>query len=98
MPIPIRSSLLALLCSMSLAACTATPEPLQPLPPVIKTVAVYRDLPESLRTPCDEPQWTPAEIRTDVDLMGLLAQYRQANGCNAGKIKTIDRLYRGAPE
>lgn len=72
--------------------------PLQPLPPVIKTVTVYRDLPDSLRRPCDDPQWTPADIKTDVDLMGLLSQYKAAYECNAGKIKAIDNIYRGKNE
>ena len=78
---------------MCLAACTTRPPDLQPIPPVIKTVAVYRDLPDSLRQPCDEPVWSPGDIVTDIDLLGLLNQYRLSNSCNAGKIKAIDRIY-----
>ncbi len=66
---------------------------LQPLPPVIRTVAVYHALPDSLRRPCDDPAWAPAEIATDVDLLGLLNQYRLSNACNAAKIRAIDRIY-----
>jgi hypothetical protein len=83
---------------MCLAACTATSTAsLPPLPPPIETVAVYRDLPDSLLRPCDEPVWQPAEIRTDVDLMGLLSQYRLANACNTAKLKAIGRIYHAPP-
>jgi hypothetical protein len=79
--------------SMFLAACTNKPAELQPLPPVIETVAVYRALPDSLRHPCDEPAWVAADITTDVDLLGLLNQYRLSNACNAAKIMAIDQIY-----
>ena len=78
---------------MCLAACTTGRPSLTPLPPVIETVAVYRDLPSELRRPCDEPRWDPAEIVTDVDLLGLLSRYRSAYVCTAAKILAIDRLY-----
>lgn len=65
-----------------------------PLPPVIETVAVYRELPDSLLHPCDEPAWSPRDIVTDVDLLGLLNRYRLANTCNAAKIEAIGRIYR----
>ncbi|HWU01074.1 MAG TPA: hypothetical protein VN229_25770 [Terriglobales bacterium] len=81
-----------------MAGCTATSTAsLPPLPPQIETVAVYRDLPDSLLRPCDEPVWQVAEIRTDVDLMRLLSQYRLANACNSAKLKAIGRIYRGHP-
>jgi hypothetical protein len=51
-----------------------------------------------LRRPCDDPQWDPADIVTDVDLLGLLNQYRLSDSCNAAKIKAIDHIYRSAPE
>ena len=83
---------------MCLAACTATSTASLPtLPPQIETVAVYRELPDSLLRPCDEPAWQPAEIRTDVDLMGLLSRYRLANACNTAKLKAIGRIYRSHP-
>ncbi|HVJ31991.1 MAG TPA: hypothetical protein VND94_02655 [Terriglobia bacterium] len=65
-----------------------------PLPPVIETVAVYRELPDSLLHPCEEPAWSPGDIATDVDLLGLLNRYRLANACNMAKIEAIDRIYR----
>ncbi|HVJ40156.1 MAG TPA: hypothetical protein VM639_01615 [Dongiaceae bacterium] len=67
---------------------------LAPLPPPIETVAVYRDLPDSLRHPCEEPVWAPDDIVTDVDLLGLLNRYRLADACNAAKLEAIDRIYR----
>lgn len=70
------------------------PTELPRLPPPVETVTIYRDLPDSLRRPCDEPLWSPADIVTDVDLVGLLNQYRLANACNAAKLKAIDRIYR----
>jgi len=78
---------------MFLAACANQPAELPPLPPVIETVAVYRALPDSLRHPCDEPTWVAADITTDVDLLGLLNQYRQSNACNVAKIRAIDQIY-----
>ena len=81
-----------------LAGCAATPTAsLPPLPPQIETVAVYRELPDSLLRPCDEPVWQPSEIRTDIDLVGLLSQYRLANACNTAKLKAIERVYRTDP-
>jgi hypothetical protein len=80
---------------MCLTACAASsPTSLPPLPPQIETVAVYRELPADLLHPCDEPAWSPSEIRTDVDLMGLLSRYRLANACNIEKLKAIRRIYR----
>jgi len=66
-----------------------------PIPPVIETVAVYRDLPVELRRPCNEPLWDPRDIVTDVDLVGLLSRYRVAYVCTAAKIIAIDHLYTG---
>lgn len=85
----------ALSLPICLSACATKQASLQPLSPVIETVAVYRDLPDSLLHPCDEPIWSPSEITTDVDLLGLLNKYRSVNACNAGKIDAIDTIYRG---
>ncbi len=55
-------------------------------------MTVYRALDKGLTTPCDAPLWFPEDIRTDVDLMGLMRQYQAANDCNVKKLKTIDQL------
>jgi len=43
--------------------------------------------------PCDEPAWSSAEIKTDVDLMGLVNRYRSAWACSSDKIRAINRIY-----
>jgi hypothetical protein len=81
-----------------LAACPGPREVLQPLPPVTKTVYVYRPLPAAMMKPCDPVRFDPAEIVTDVDLAGLYHQEVARGDCNASKLRAIERLYRGAPE
>lgn len=71
---------------------------LPPLPPVTHTVYVYRPLPDELRRPCARVDYDPAEIVTDIDLMGLLKREQGRGDCNEQKLKDIDKLYRSAPE
>ena len=73
-----------------LSACS---EPqLAPLPPAVRTVTVYKPLDKSLTMPCDDPMWSPDDIQTDVDLMGLYRQQKATSDCNAGKLRAIDKL------
>lgn len=82
---------MALSC-WTLSGCAEPAPQLAPLPPVIRTVTVYRALDKSLTTPCEEPMEDPASIQTDVDLMGSRMQWMTTSDCNARKLKAIDKL------
>ena len=88
----------AMLCSLALlGACgTDTYKP-APIPPAIETVTVYRDLPDSLLAPCTKPSWNPAEIETDVDLLGLTVRISNALDRCADQVDGIRAVYRRAP-
>jgi hypothetical protein len=58
-------------------------------------VTVYRDLPDALLAPCATPRWNPAEIETDVDLLGLTARMQDALTRCADQIEGIRAAYRG---
>jgi hypothetical protein len=66
------------------------------IPPAPETVTVYRDLPDGLLKACDKPYWDPAEILTDVDLMGLTAQMSSALDRCADQVDGIREVYRKA--
>ena len=88
---------LALSCATLCQACGSTDayRP-APLPPPVETVTVYRDLPDSLLAPCAKPNWNPAEIETDVDLLGLTARMQDALDRCAGQVEGIRAVYRQA--
>ena len=67
-----------------------------PVPPAVETVTVYRELPDSLLAPCAKPSWTPAEIETDIDLLGLTARFSDALDRCAGQVDGIRAVYRQA--
>lgn len=87
----------AVLCSPGLlgACATDTYRP-APIPPAIETVTVYRDLPDTLLAPCAKPQWNPAEIETDIDLLGLTARIDNALDRCADQLDAIRAVYRKA--
>jgi hypothetical protein len=88
----------ATLCSLTLlGGCTTDPYLPAPIPPAIETVTVYRDLPDSLLAPCVKPAWNPAEIETDVDLLGLTARMSAALDRCADQLDGIRDVYRQAP-
>jgi hypothetical protein len=66
------------------------------LPPVVETVTVYRDLPDALLAPCAKPAWNPAEIETDVDLLGLTARMSEALARCADQVDSIRAVYAAA--
>jgi len=76
-----------------LAACATESTRPAPIPPAIETVTVYRDLPDSLLAPCDKPSWDPAEIKTDVDLLGLTARMNDALERCANRVDSIRAVY-----
>ncbi len=56
-------------------------------------MTVYRDLPDALLAPCAKPSWTPAEIETDVDLLGLTARMQDALDRCADQVEGIRAVY-----
>jgi hypothetical protein len=60
----------------------------------VETITVYRDLPDALLAPCAKPQWIPAEIETDVDLLGLTARISAALDRCADQVDGIREIYR----
>ena len=87
---------LALSCATLLAACADRSYQPAPIPTATETVAVYRDLPPSLMKPCDKPAWNPADIVTDVDLMGLTARISNALDKCADQVDGIRKVYQKA--
>jgi hypothetical protein len=57
-------------------------------------VTVYRDLPDALLAPCSKPVWYPAEIETDIDLLGLTARMEDALERCAHQLDAIRAVYR----
>lgn len=88
---------LALSCATLCQACATEPYRPAPLPPPVETVTVYRDLPDSLLAPCVKPRWDPAEIETDVDLLGLTARMSAALESCADQVEAIRAVYRQTP-
>ena len=91
------SALLALSCGALCQACTTDAYQPAPIPPSVETVTVYRDLPDGLLAPCAKPHWTPAEIETDVDLLGLTARMADALDRCADQLDAIRAVYREVP-
>ena len=87
---------LALSCATLFQACTTDTDQPAPIPPAVETVTVYRDLPDTLLTPCAKPRWDPAEIETDVDLLGLTARMSDALDRCAEQVDGIRAVYREA--
>ena len=85
---------LALSCAALCQACSTDTYQPAPIPPAIETVTVYRDLPDALLAPCDKPHWDPAEIETDVDLLGLTARMAGALERCADRVDSIREIYR----
>lgn len=85
---------MALSCATLCAGCTTDITETAPIPPAIETVTVYRDLPDTLLAPCAKPQWNPAEIETDIDLLGLTARMRVALERCADQLDAIRAVYR----
>jgi hypothetical protein len=84
----------ATLCSLALsAACSTDTYQPAPIPPVVETVTVYRALPDALLAPCAKPRWDPAEIETDVDLLGLTARISGALDRCADQVDAIRTVY-----
>jgi hypothetical protein len=87
---------LALSCATLCPACSTDAYRPAPIPPATETVTVYRDLPETLLAPCAKPRWDPAEIETDVDLLGLTARISDALDRCADQVDAIRAVYRPA--
>ena len=85
---------LALSCATLCQACATDTYQPAPIPPALETVTVYRDLPATLLAPCVKPQWIPAEIETDVDLLGLTARMSDALARCADQVDGIREIYR----
>jgi hypothetical protein len=85
---------LALSCATLCQACTTDTYQPAPIPPAIETITVYRDLPEMLLAPCMKPEWDPAEIETDIDLLGLTARMTDALDRCADQVDGIRAVYR----
>jgi hypothetical protein len=85
---------LALSCATLCQACSTDTYQPAPIPPAIETVTVYRDLPDALLAPCVKPHWDPAEIETDVDLLGLTARMNDALARCADQVEGIREIYR----
>jgi hypothetical protein len=79
-----------------LGACSTDTYRPAPIAPAVETVTVYRDLPDSLLAPCAKPQWNPAEIETDVDLLGLTTRISDALDRCADQIDGIRAVYNEA--
>jgi len=89
---------LALSCATLCQACSTDSYRPAPIPAAVETVTVYRDLPDTLLAPCAKPHWDPAEIETDVDLLGLTARMSDALDRCADQVDGIRTVYRlGAP-
>jgi hypothetical protein len=88
------SALLALSCTTLCQACATDTYHPAPIPPAVETVTVYRDLPDALLTPCAKPSWNPAEIETDIDLLGLTARMSDALDRCADQLEAIRAVYR----
>jgi len=79
-----------------LGACSTDTYRPAAIAPAIETITVYRDLPDSLIAPCAKPQWNPAQIETDVDLLGLTARISDALDRCADQIDGIRAVYNEA--
>ncbi len=90
---------MALSCATLCAGCATEAYQPAPIPPALETITVYRDLPDTLLAPCAKPQWDPAAIETDVDLLGLTARMSDALNRCADQLDAIRAVYRdvGAP-
>jgi hypothetical protein len=77
-----------------LGACSTDTYRPAPVPPSVETVTVYRDLPNALLAPCVKPHWNPAEIETDIDLLGLTARMSSALDRCADQLSGIREIYR----
>lgn len=85
---------MALSCATLLQACSTDAYRPAPIPPAVETVTIYRDLPDSLLAPCAKPDWHPAEIETDVDLLGLTARLQAALDRCAEQVDGIRAVHR----
>jgi hypothetical protein len=85
---------LALSCATLCQACSTDTYHPAPIPPAVETVTVYRDLPDTLLAPCAKPAWEPAEIETDIDLLGLTARISDALDRCADQVDAIRDVYR----
>jgi hypothetical protein len=84
---------LVLSCATLCQACSTDTYRPAPIPPTVETVTVYRDLPDALLAPCGKPLWDPAEIETDVDLLGLAARISGALDRCADQVDGIRAVY-----
>jgi len=84
---------LALSSATLCQACSTDAYKPAPIPPAVETVTVYRDLPDGLLAPCAKPVWNPAEIETDVDLLGLTARMTDALDRCADQVNGIRAIY-----
>nr|ACF98027.1 hypothetical protein [uncultured bacterium 878] len=89
-------AILALSCALLCPACATDTYHPAPIPPAVETVTVYRDLPDMLLAPCAKPSWNPAEIETDIDLLGLTARISDALDRCADQVDGIRAVYRQA--
>lgn len=89
---------LVLSCAALSPACSTEVYRPAPIPPAVETVTIYRDLPDALLAPCGKPHWQPAEIRTDVDLLGLTARMAAALDRCADQVDGIRQVYRQVPQ
>jgi hypothetical protein len=96
MPSRTRYACWVLSCATLCPACSTDTYQPAPIPPAIETVTVYRELPDTLLAPCAKPQWNPAEIETDVDLLGLTARISDALDRCADKLDSIRAVYEEA--
>lgn len=64
-----------------------------PIPPATETIYRYRDLPPSLLLPPAKPAIDPAQIQTDVDLMGITAQLNGALDACIDQVQAIATIY-----
>jgi len=85
---------LVLSCATLSQACATDTYHPAPIPPAAETVTIYRDLPDTLLTPCAKPHFDPAEIETDVDLLGLTARMSDALDRCADQVDGIRDVYR----
>ena len=85
---------LALSCATLCQACSTDAYRPAPVPAAVETVTVYRDLPDTLLTPCAKPHWDTAEIETDIDLLGLAARMSDALDRCAAQLDGIRAVYR----
>jgi len=86
----------ALLLSMLLQGCAEQtdlkPVRLEQLPPAVRNIVTYRELPRDLTQPCQRVEWTLEEIQTDVDAIGLLYREKARGDCNEQHLKAIGDL------